>query len=685
MSSSVPTEFICPITGEIMRDPVMGTDGHSYERSAIASWLATHSTSPMTRDPMYVANLTPNYALRSQIERLLGSVPSGGAVPKFKDATLSVDSELHEKTLHLRVTASGVPQRQPVVLIGIIDKSGSMDSEASLATDAETQGFTRMDLVKHAVRAQVSVLGDEDMFCLIAFSTAASVEMRPTLMTAAGKRDLFNALDRIQADGGTNIWDGVRQASMIANEPQFATSNIVAMLLTDGLPNENPPRGILPTMQLLKKNNPWTLHAFGFGYQLDSELLSQIASWGSGIMGFIPDCSMVGTVMINFMATALSTASRGTVLRIQDGDKVTDFTTGPIMWGQTRDFYVPVESSAVVVAGAAVGRRLTAPDEYGRFLYMRTIDNGISNAKAGRVAAAAQELADFETTQAPTANEMMKAYLRDVRSTKDGEGQVGMAPQYFQKWGEHYLRSYLSAQGLQQCMNFKDPGLQVYGGELFRSLQDVGDTAFVTLPAPKPSRRNYGGYGGGGGAVAAPVSMAAFHNPSGGCFAGHCRVQMAYGTTMAIKDISPGQLVWTPTGDAKVLALVTCGSLARAQPMVQLGELSITPWHPIKNDETGAWIFPAEVVPFQDRLLSTVYNLVLSNGHIVNVEGYECITLGHGFEDPIAKHPYFGTDAVIKDLMKQPGWFEGRPVFKNLVATHDEKTGLINGWIDEIA
>jgi hypothetical protein len=560
-----------------------------------------------------------------------------------------------------------------------------MDTEAGLAGDAETQGFTRMDLVKHAVRAQVSVLGDEDMFCLIAFSTAASVELRPTLMTAAGKRDLFNALDRIQADGGTNIWDGVRQASLIANEPRFAHSNIVAMLLTDGLPNENPPRGILPTMQLLKRANPWTLHAFGFGYQLDSDLLSQIATWGSGIMGFIPDCSMVGTVMINFMAAALSTASRGTVVRIQDGDKVTDFQTGPIMWGQARDFYLRVETDTVTVAGSAVGRRLTAPDDYGRFLYMQAISNAISNAKAGRVGTAAQELADFEAAHAPTANEMMKAYLRDVRSTKDGEGQVGMAPQYFQKWGEHYLRSYLSAQGQQQCLNFKDPGLQVYGGELFRSLQDIGDTAFVTLPAPKPSRRAYGGYGGGGGAVAAPVSMAAFHNPSGGCFAGHCRVQMAYGTTMAIKDISPGQLVWTPTGDAKVLALVTCGSLARAQPMVQLGELCITPWHPIKNDKTGAWIFPADVVPFQDRLISTVYNLVLSNGHIVNVEGYECITLGHGFTEPIAAHPYFGTDAVVKDLMKLPGWYEGRPVFTNLVATHDEKTGLIIGWIDETA
>lgn len=677
---SFPSEFLCPITGELMRDPVMGTDGHSYERSAISAWLASHSTSPITREPMYAANLTPNYALRSQIERLVGS-SSTNITPKFKDATVSVESEIHDKTLHLRVTATGPEQRQPLVLIGIIDKSGSMDSEAGLATDAETQGFTRMDLVKHAVRAQASVLGDNDMFGIISFNNAATVELRPTLMTTAGKQDLFSALDRIHPEGGTNIWDGVRQASLIANEPQFANSNVVAMLLTDGLPNENPPRGILPTMKTLKKNNPWSLHAFGFGYQLDSDLLAQIASWGSGIFGFIPDCSMVGTVMINFMATALCTASRDHTLRIQNGDAVTEFHTGPIIHGQSRDFYFPISDVEVLLDGTAVSHRMVVPEDYGRFQYMKVIASAISNAKSGRLSVANAELAEFEAKFALTANETMKAYLRDIRSTKNGEGQIGMAPQYFQKWGEHYMRSYLSAQNLQQCMNFKDPGLQIYGGNLFRVLQDVGDTAFITLPAPKPSRRIQTQ---NAARPRSPVNMAVFHNSGGGCFAGDCRVQLANGEYLEIKDVAPGTMVWTPTGAAKVLALVTCGSYKRSQSMVQLGELCITPYHPIINDATGKWVFPCEIAQLNERLISTVYNLVLANGHIINVEGYRCITLAHGFTEPVAAHEFFGTEAVVEALKKQPGWAEGRPIYKNLVVTRDENTGMINDWVDEI-
>jgi hypothetical protein len=39
--------FLCPITHELMTDPVIDPDGNSYERSAIENWLKEHSTSPI--------------------------------------------------------------------------------------------------------------------------------------------------------------------------------------------------------------------------------------------------------------------------------------------------------------------------------------------------------------------------------------------------------------------------------------------------------------------------------------------------------------------------------------------------------------------------------------------------------------------------------------------------------------
>lgn len=45
----VPMEWICPITSEILSDPVICEDGFTYERSAITTWFSRDKrTSPMT-------------------------------------------------------------------------------------------------------------------------------------------------------------------------------------------------------------------------------------------------------------------------------------------------------------------------------------------------------------------------------------------------------------------------------------------------------------------------------------------------------------------------------------------------------------------------------------------------------------------------------------------------------------
>ena len=60
-----------------------------------------------------------------------------------------------------------------------------------------------------------------------------------------------------------------------------------------------------------------------------------------------------------------------------------------------------------------------------------------------------------------------------------------------------------------------------------------------------------------------------------------------------------------------------------------------------------------------------VYNFVLAPGHpTILVDGIPCATLGHGLDLPIVAHPYWGTRAVIDDLMTKPGWAEGRVIME---------------------
>ena len=65
-----PNELVCPITQEIMFDPVVASDGRTYERNAIQRWLSTKNTSPMTKEPID-KTLRTNWAIRSAIQRFL--------------------------------------------------------------------------------------------------------------------------------------------------------------------------------------------------------------------------------------------------------------------------------------------------------------------------------------------------------------------------------------------------------------------------------------------------------------------------------------------------------------------------------------------------------------------------------------------------------------------------------------
>eukprot|EP01121_Diplochlamys_sp_Union-15-3_P017136 TRINITY_DN5973_c0_g1_i1.p1 TRINITY_DN5973_c0_g1~~TRINITY_DN5973_c0_g1_i1.p1 ORF type:complete len:193 (+),score=29.58 TRINITY_DN5973_c0_g1_i1:84-581(+) len=65
---TISEEFKCPLTLEIMKDPVIAADGFSYERMAIEDWLKKSNTSPMTNLPLENKNLIPNLALRKIIQ-----------------------------------------------------------------------------------------------------------------------------------------------------------------------------------------------------------------------------------------------------------------------------------------------------------------------------------------------------------------------------------------------------------------------------------------------------------------------------------------------------------------------------------------------------------------------------------------------------------------------------------------
>ncbi|KAJ6791479.1 U-box domain-containing protein 10-like [Iris pallida] len=66
----IPEDFRCPISLELMRDPVIVSTGQTYERSFIQRWIdCGHRTCPKTQQKLQNLTLTPNYVLRSLINQ----------------------------------------------------------------------------------------------------------------------------------------------------------------------------------------------------------------------------------------------------------------------------------------------------------------------------------------------------------------------------------------------------------------------------------------------------------------------------------------------------------------------------------------------------------------------------------------------------------------------------------------
>lgn len=65
-TTTASDEFNCPITYDIMEDPVVASDGHTYERTAIERWLAEKRTSPIC-GAIPSLEVYPNHSLKKRI------------------------------------------------------------------------------------------------------------------------------------------------------------------------------------------------------------------------------------------------------------------------------------------------------------------------------------------------------------------------------------------------------------------------------------------------------------------------------------------------------------------------------------------------------------------------------------------------------------------------------------------
>ena len=712
--STTDEMFTCPITHDRIKEAVIDREGNTYEKAAIEAWLTTNKTSPLTRNPLFVSHLTPNRALQDMLDGLdVAAVAFVVDAPAVVEGPFTLSATTTTTKNHVVVCVKVSPpqnaKRPHLDVVLTIDNSGSMGVGTTYENDkgiSETSDLSVLDVVKHGARTVIEMLLPTDRVAIVKYSSQGTVVCALTYVNVAGKALALAALDAIVTEGATNIWDGLFK-SMEQLRTNYDTGRVpCVMLMTDGQPNINPPRGHIPMLtRYFDSYSEFScvVNTYGFGTNLDSELLDDIAEQMHGSYCYIPDSGFVGTIFVNSIANVLTTAVTNAGINVEFNEDVYELVKdkfdkhlticssfahikiGNVSGDQARTyiFNLIIKDSASVAehrprvtfhglnrsTKKALLLQTTAqecwlPLEF----YRHSLSKAVWCALQGEnelLAVLRQRLEEKYPNDA-----FARALVEDI----DGQITLGLSEKYIEKWGKHFLRSLARAHFNQQCLNFKDPGVQFYGGKLFTQLRNDADDKFNTLPVPKPKERPFVI----GGAVA-PPTMESYNYSGGGCFDGEGLVSMADGLHKQVKDLVKDDIVHTRNGETATVICMLKTKLTKPIKMcaIKSGKRTLlTPYHPVIIN--GKWEFPIHIAESFDHSLDEIYNAVLDNGHVLVINGVECVTLGHGFTEDVVEHEYFGS-RVIVDLKCSEGWAHGLVEIEEDDWTRNQNTGRIDG------
>lgn len=187
----------------------------------------------------------------------------------------------------------------------VLDRSTSMQGE-------------KLAKLKEATLNLINLLDKRDLFSLITFSD------RPTIVLdhyhGNDVAAMRLAIERIKADGGTEIYQGLRAGMELFQHPgQTERSMKQIILLTDGQTYGDEEQ----CLQLARdaKRRHINITAFGIGTDWNDELLDEIARRSDGICAFIEHPDQISDIFhkrIQSMQSVFARNARFTVHHVQD-------------------------------------------------------------------------------------------------------------------------------------------------------------------------------------------------------------------------------------------------------------------------------------------------------------------------------------------------------------------------------
>jgi Ca-activated chloride channel family protein len=235
------------------------------------------------------------------------------AAPVRGALTVAVDAERSAVApgggaLNLRVALASsevTPSRAPLSVHIVLDTSGSMSGHA-------------IDDARNAAEAVVQKLEPSDDFSMVTFSNNARV------LVAEGpigprRAQVVDRIHQVQADGGTNISEGLDLGYAQAHAPGVPADAVrILMLLSDGHANagDTDPQRLAERAARAFQDGVQT-SAFGLGSDFDAALMSRVADRGAGAYYYLADSSQIAAALAREIDARLRPVATAIELRVR--------------------------------------------------------------------------------------------------------------------------------------------------------------------------------------------------------------------------------------------------------------------------------------------------------------------------------------------------------------------------------
>jgi Ca-activated chloride channel homolog len=188
--------------------------------------------------------------------------------------------------------------RDPVNLVAVVDKSGSMSGEP-------------LALVRQSLHEVAEQLHDGDQMTIVLYGDRAHVHLETTRADGAGVARIMSSIAGIQSNGSTSMEAGLRLGYSIAEAtaPAFKGRTRL-MLFTDERPNVGATdAGSFMGMATTASRAGIGLTTIGVGVQFGAELATKISSVRGGNLYFIRDTADVESLFahqLDYMVSELA-------------------------------------------------------------------------------------------------------------------------------------------------------------------------------------------------------------------------------------------------------------------------------------------------------------------------------------------------------------------------------------------